>query len=94
MSKEEIEQIREIVGVGTKEVLTSDEAAQFLGVSKSNLYKLTMRRAIPHYKSASGRLVYFNRQELVGWMMSVKVATRQEINDKAVAITSKKGGRV
>lgn len=93
MTKEDLNQIAEIINVSAKEVLTSDEAAKFLGVSKSNLYKLTMRRTIPHYKSASGRLVYFNRQELIGWMMSVRVATKQEIEDKAVAMTSRKGGK-
>lgn len=32
----------------TKAVLTSDEAAQYMGISKSYLYKLTMRGEIPH----------------------------------------------
>ena len=33
-----------------KEVLTSDETARYMGISKSYLYKLTMRQEIPHYK--------------------------------------------
>ena len=32
----------------TKEVLTSDECAKYMGISKSYLYKLTMRGEIPH----------------------------------------------
>ena len=34
----------------TKEVLTSDEAARYMGISKSYLYKLTMKQQIPHFK--------------------------------------------
>lgn len=33
-----------------KEVLTLEEASLFLGLSKSQLYKLTGSCAIPHYK--------------------------------------------
>lgn len=54
----------------TKEVLTSDEAARYLGVSKSCLYKWTMDRKIPHYKSPTGKLNFFNRAELEAWMQT------------------------
>lgn len=48
---EELKQVADIVTANTifctKEVLTSDEAAKYMGVSKSYLYKLTMRQQIP-----------------------------------------------
>lgn len=44
----------------TKEVLTSDEVARYMGISKSYLYKLTMRNETPHYKPM-GKVCYFNR---------------------------------
>ena len=47
----------------TKEVLTSDEVARYMGISKSYLYKLTMRREITHYKP-TGEVCYFNRREI------------------------------
>lgn len=50
-----------------KEVLTSDEAARYMGMSKSYLYKLTMNQQIPHYKP-TGKLCYFNRRELEQWL--------------------------
>lgn len=56
----------------TKEVLTSDEAARYMGVSKSYLYKLTMRGEIPHYKPM-GKMCYFNRAELEQWLQQNKV---------------------
>ena len=66
----------------TKEVLTSDEAAQYMGISKSYLYKLTMRGEIPHYKPM-GKMCYFNRAELEEWLQSNRVATATEIADRA-----------
>ena len=33
-----------------KEIFNLDEAAMYIGVSKSNLYKMTASRKIPHYK--------------------------------------------
>lgn len=55
-----------------KEVLTSDEVAQYMGISKSYLYKLTMRGDIPHYKP-TGKVCYFNRDEIERWMQSNKI---------------------
>lgn len=65
----------------TKEVLTSDEAAKYLGMSKSYLYKLTMKQAIPHFKPL-GKMCYFNRKELESWLQSNRVATETELEKK------------
>lgn len=67
MDKQELEtlirRVSENIIFCTKEVLTSDEAARYMGISKSYLYKLTMRAEIPHYKPM-GKICYFNRVEL------------------------------
>ena len=79
--------------IGTqKEVLTTDEAARYLGVSKATLYRMTMEKQIPHYKSPTGRLCYFNRKEIEAWMQSCKVSTHKELEQKAQAM-ARKGGR-
>ena len=67
-----------------KEVLTSDEAARYMGMSKSYLYKLTMRRQIPHFKPL-GKMCYFNRKELEAWLQRNRVATMDEIEMEAQA---------
>ncbi len=83
---EELSLISEMVAqrtlFATKEVLTSDEAAAYMGVSKSYLYKLTMRQMIPHYKP-NGKIVYFNRKELEAWLQSNRVSTAEEISQQA-----------
>ena len=40
----------------TKEMLTTTEVAEYLGVSQSQIYKLTMNMEIPHYKPKSNLL--------------------------------------
>ena len=76
----------------TKEVLTSEEVARYMGVSRSYLYKLTMRREIPHYKPR-GKICYFNRQEVEQWLQSNRVATDTELNNQANNYCMK-GGKV
>ena len=92
---EEMRQVADLISaniIGTqKEVLTSDEAARYLGVSKSCLYKWTMSRQIPHYKSPTGKMCFFNRKEIEAWMQSQRVATDDELEQKAQTITRKGG---
>lgn len=61
----------------TKEVLTLEEASDFLGLSKSQLYKLTRTNAIPHYKP-SGKYIYFDRAELIEWVKRNPIKTKRE----------------
>ncbi|MDE6266427.1 MAG: helix-turn-helix domain-containing protein [Muribaculaceae bacterium] len=75
----------------TKEVLTTEETAQYLGISKSYLHKLTMRKAIPYYKPL-GKKCYFNRKEIEAWLQSNKCASTTEINDRANRILMQRGG--
>lgn len=75
----------------TKEVLTSDEAAKYMGIAKSYLYKLTMRRQIPHFKPM-GKMCYFNRRELEQWLQSNRVATAGEISQRTQTYCMRKGG--
>ena len=92
---EELKQVADLITANTifctKEVLTSDEAAKYMGVSKSYLYKLTMRQQIPHYKPM-GKMCYFNRLELEQWLQSNRVSTSTEISQQAQAYCMKKGG--
>lgn len=76
----------------TKEVLTTEEAAQYLGISKSYLYKLTMKMQIPHYKPM-GKMCYFNRVELQNWVLSKRIATTDEVSQQAQTYCMKGGKR-
>jgi len=77
----------------TKMVLTTDEAALYMGISKSTLYKWSMSRRVPHFKP-SGKLLFFNRVELENWLQRNRVSTDDEISQQAHAYcqTQRKGG--
>ena len=47
-----------------KEVLNLEEAANFLGVAKSTLYKMTHLNPLPYFKPA-GKLIFFEKQKLI-----------------------------
>jgi excisionase family DNA binding protein len=65
-----------------EQMLPFDEAANFLGISKSTLYKRTSNRDIPHYKP-SGKLIYFKKKELVAWMCKNRIAANEELSERA-----------
>ncbi len=75
----------------TKDILTSEEAAKYMGISISYLYKLTHRHAIPYYKPR-GKMCYFRRNELDEWLLNNRVSTATEIDQRAQAYCMRKGG--
>ena len=75
-----------------KAVLNFKEAAEFLSLSTSYLYKLTHGCKIPHYKP-NGKNIYFNREELEQWLFRNRVQTTDELENKAVTyLTTKNRG--
>lgn len=83
-----------LAGIANKKVLTTQEAALYLGWSMSYIYKQTRLHAIPHY-CPMGKMLYFDREELEKWMLRCKVHTKEEIQEIAETelATGKKGGR-
>lgn len=88
----ELAEIKQCVALAQKEVLTSEEAARYMGISISTLHKLTAGRNIPHFKP-TGKLCYFNRMELEKWLQQNRVATDAELSDTANRIAMKGGPR-
>lgn len=65
-----------------KEVLTLEEAAVFMGISRSTLYKMTHNNVIPFYRP-NGKLIYFEKTELLAWMRKNRASTNEEIGVNA-----------
>ena len=74
----------------TKEVMTTEEVAEYMGVSKGTIYKLTMTRQVPYYKPTD-RMCYFKRSELEAWLLSNRISTDEELEQKALAYCMRKG---
>lgn len=89
--KEVADLIAASVKITQKEVLSASEAASYMNVSLSHLYKLTAERKVPHFKPM-GKMVYFNRLELEGWLQTNRVITDAELEKQAQKL-SKKGGK-
>ena len=65
----------------SKEILTLEESAAYLQLSKSALYKLTSKKDIPFY-NPGGKKIYFKRQELDNWILSSKSNSISEVDDE------------
>jgi excisionase family DNA binding protein len=73
-----------------KNVLNFNEAAKFIEVSHSHLYKLTSSGKVPFYKP-NGKKIYFNRVELEEWLLRNRNETDAEIDQRAADYLIKKG---
>ena len=65
-----------------KQVLRLEEAALFMGISKSSLYKMTHKHELPFFRP-NGKLIYFEKAELLKWMRQNRVMTEAETKDAA-----------
>ena len=91
--QERFDRLETLIGTSGKEVLTFQEAAHFLDVSASHLYKLTSQGIVPHSKP-QGKKLYFSKRELEAWLLSKPIQTREEIEAKAATyiVSQKRGG--
>lgn len=80
---EKLAQIEKYSLLAAKNVLNIEDVAALTGLAKSYLYKLTSRKEIPHY-CPNGKQIFFDREEIENWMKRGRVATRSEIENKAV----------
>ena len=64
-----------------KQTLNFKEACLYMGLSRSQLYKLAKSGHIPHYRP-SGKLLYLNKQELDEWLCRNQVEEIEESSPK------------
>ena len=75
-----------------KNVLTLPEAALYMGISKSDLYKRTHSRTIPHFKPRQ-KMIYFDRVELENYLKQNPIQTADELEAKASTYVALNKGR-
>ena len=63
-----------------KEILNLEEAANFLGIAKSTLYKMTHLNQLPYFKPA-GKLIFFEKKKLIEWVHGAKSKSVDEIKE-------------
>ena len=67
-----------------KEYLSVNEAADYLTLSPSLIYKLTSKHEIPVYKP-NGKVVFIRRDDLNHWINKNKVMSNDEIEEFAIS---------
>ena len=77
-----------------KEVLTLEEAAEYMGLKKSYLYRLTHEKRIRHYKP-NNKKIYFKVEDIIAWLTSNPILTDEELSEQAQSycLNSKQSGR-
>lgn len=74
--------------VKQSDLLTIQEAATFLNLSKSTLYNKANKSELPYMKK--GKRLYFSRSELIDYIKSGKIYSIQEIQEQTNNFLSKK----
>lgn len=67
-----------------KDYIDVKEAASYLNISKSAIYKMTSNRQLPFY-NPGGKKIYFKKSELNNWIESAKQCS---IEDYALEVDS------
>jgi len=83
----ELKEIKSLVtlqNLVAKQTLNLDEAATYMAISKSTLYKLTSTNKIICYRP-TGRLIYFKKVDLDNFLLQGKQITLEEAMELPVA---------
>ena len=76
-------------------LMNVDEAAEFLGLSKSSIYSMTCKGVLPIMKMNGGRKLYFSRNDLMEFLKAGRKMTDAEIEaspEQFLKPLKKKGG--
>ncbi len=63
-----------------KEMLTPEEAARYMGISLSHLYKLTSANLLTKYKP-SGKLMFLSKEEINHWMKQNEILSDEDLDN-------------
>jgi excisionase family DNA binding protein len=81
-----IERLLTEQSLSTKEILNFNEAAMFLDISHSHLYKLTSQKQIPHF-CPQGKRLYFKREEIQSWLLRNRQDEAETIEERLSKLT-------
>lgn len=80
-----------IAGDQEEEILSIQQAADFLRLTVPTLYTLNSKGEVPSCKR--GKRLYFSKADLVNWVKEGRRKTVSEIDAEAGSYLIKKGGR-
>ena len=86
-----LEALERMTLLAAKNVLELDDVVMLTGYSKKYLRLLISKREIPHYRR--GNRLYFDRDEVEGWMKETRIPSNNEVERAAVGYITRKGGK-
>ena len=63
-------------------LMTTKEAASYIGISYQTLRTMMHNREIPYYKP-NGKLCFFKREDIDAWLTSNRISSMTEMNIEA-----------
>lgn len=73
-----------------KEILSFQEAIQYLDISSASLYKMTSESKITFYKPNGGKL-YFRKVDLDNWMLQNEKKSMSDLEEDLISKISDHG---
>ena len=83
-----LERMESLLKASVRDVMTTRETAEWLGISAGRLRHIMTAREIPCYKK--GGKAYFRRSELEDWFCSDKVMTRDDVEHAAGLVMTRR----
>lgn len=84
----QLQELKNLLTLQQEKPMCFDEAVKYLDISKSYLYKLTCKNAIPFFKP-NGKKIYFSKTELDKWIMRNPVKSAEQIEEDAQKFVSR-----
>ena len=79
----ELTEIKHLLLMNSKNVLTSTEVSMMYGISPDYRYHLTSDKLIPYYKP-NGKKIYFLKEEIETWLLRNRQDTVDEMQQQVV----------
>ena len=87
--QQKLDEIKMITTISTKNALTVEEAATYMGMDADYVRKMAKNKKIKSYRSKTGRGIYLHKADLDKWMMYTVVNSNDYINEEAGRILGK-----
>ena len=89
---QKMDELASVTALSTKKVLRVKDLCLLTGFKPTQIYRLTCYNKIPHY-TLNGKTLFFDRDEIDKWLKNKKVATNEEIRERATKyVLGGKGG--
>lgn len=80
--QQKLDEIKMIATISSKNALTVDEAATYMGMDADYVRKMAKNKKIKSYRSKTGRGIYLHKADLDKWMMYTEVNTNDYFEEQ------------